>query len=526
MPEQITGMLGRLQESVRQFTLAQRTLAVIGVAVLVLGLVALSAWLTKPSMSPLFSGLSATDASAIVDQLDSQGVAYELTDGGSTVLVPASQVYPMRLAAASAGLPAASDGSGYSLLDDMGMTSSEFQQQVTYQRALEGELAKTIGAINGVDAATVRLALPEDSVFVSQKADPTASVFVKTGPGVTLGTDKVQSIVHLVSAGIEGMSPTDVAVIDADGHVLSAVGGMAGGGLTNARTGEYESRVASNVQQMLDKVVGVGNAVVSVTADLDYDQTARTSETFSAGEELPPLNSATTLEEYSGGQEAVGGVLGPDGVQTPVDDTNGTGAYRKETETVNNAINKVTEQTTTTPGGVSRQSVSVVVSQEAAAGIDMGDLREAVIAAAGVDIERGDVVSVSRMSFDTSTAEAARAALEAAEKEAQAAANGALIRNGAIAVALALALVLALVTAVRKSRRARREAIDLGALEMIEARQAEVIEAPEPAPALPQVAEEPDPITAKREDVLALAAEQPAEVAEMLRGWLVGGGRR
>lgn len=525
MPAQITGLIGRLQEAVRQFTLAQRTLALLAVAVLVLGAVALSAWLTKPTMSPLFSGLSATDASAIVEQLTAQGVAYELTDGGATVMVPAAQVYPMRLAAASAGLPAASDGAGYSLLDDMGMTSSEFQQQVTYQRALEGELAKTIGAINGVEAATVRLALPEESVFVSQTADPTASVFVKTGPGVTLSSDKVQSIVHLVSAGIEGMAPTDVAVIDADGHVLSAVGGTAGGGLQGSQTGEYEGRIAANVQQMLDKVVGVGNAVVSVTADLDYDQTARTSETYTAGEDLPPLSSATTTEEYTGGQNAVGGVLGPDGLQTPVDGE-GSGAYRKESATVNNTLNKVTEQTTSTPGAVRRQSVSVVVSDGAGAGLDMNDLRAAVVAAAGIDLERGDQVSVSRMSFDTTTAEAAQEALKVAEEQAKAEETSAMIRTGAIGAAVLLALIIMIVTALRRSRRARREAIDLGALELIEARKAEVLEQPEPVLALPVVPAPPDPVAAKRDDVAALAAEQPAEVAEMLRGWLVGGGRR
>jgi flagellar M-ring protein FliF len=526
MPAQITGLLGRLQAAVRQFTLAQRTLALLGAAVLVLGAVALSAWLTKPTMSPLFSGLSATDASAIVEQLTAQGVAYELTDGGATVMVPAAQVYPMRLAAASAGLPAASDGAGYSLLDDMGMTSSEFQQQVTYQRALEGELAKTIGAINGVEAATVRLALPEESVFVSETADPTASVFVKTGPGVSLGSDKVQSIVHLVSAGIEGMSPADVAVIDADGHVLSAVGGTAGGGLQGSQTGEYETRIASNVQQMLDKVVGVGNAVVSVTADLDYDQTARTSETYTAGEDLPPLSSATTLEEYSGAENAVGGVLGPDGVQTPADEGQGSGAYRKESATVNNPLNKVTEQTTSTPGAVRRQSVSVVVSDGAGAGLDMNDLEAAVIAAAGIDPERGDRVSVSRMSFDTTTAESAQKALAAAEEQAKAEESSAMIRTGAIGAAVLLGLIIMIVTAQRRSRRARREAIDLGALELIESRQTEILEQPEPTLALPVAPPAQDPVAAKREDVMALAAEQPAEVAEMLRGWLVGGGRR
>ncbi len=186
MPSTVTSAVDRAKAVVAQFSLAQRTLAIIGVAGLVLGAVALSSWMSKPTFSPLFSGVSAADASAIVDQLEGEGVEYELADGGSTILVPAEQLYATRLSVAAAGLPAASDGAGYSLLDDMGMTASEFQQEVTLQRAMEGELAKTIGAISGVEAATVKLAMPEETVFVSETADPTASVFIQTKQGVSL----------------------------------------------------------------------------------------------------------------------------------------------------------------------------------------------------------------------------------------------------------------------------------------------------------------------------------------------------
>src|SRR3712207_5851911 len=262
MPTQITALLDRAKAVVGQFSLAQRTIALIGIAGLVLGLVALSSWLSKPTMSPLFSGVSAADASAIVDQLDGEGVPYELADGGGTILVPADQLYATRISVAAAGLPADSEEGGYSLLDDMGMTASEFQQQVTYQRAMEGELSKTISAIDGVKTASVKLAMPEESVFVDEVADPTASVFVETKQGVTLEAGQVQAIVHLVSSGIPGMNPTDVAVIDAQGTVLSAIGGSTAGGLADQQTGEYEQRVAASVQTMLDRLVGVGKAVV------------------------------------------------------------------------------------------------------------------------------------------------------------------------------------------------------------------------------------------------------------------------
>ncbi|WP_182112593.1 MULTISPECIES: flagellar basal-body MS-ring/collar protein FliF [unclassified Actinotalea] len=526
MPAQLSGLVGRVRATIGAFTLAQRTLALIGLAGLVLGAVALSAWAAKPTMTPLFTGLAASDASAIVDQLESEGVPYELADGGSSVMVPADDVYAMRLVAAAAGLPTASDGAGYSLLDDMGMTSSEFQQQVTYQRALEGELAKTIQSLAGVETATVRLALPEESVFVSETADPTASVFIKTKAGATVDSDKVQAIVHLVSAGIEGMDPTDVAVVDANGTVLSAVGGTQAGGMQGGQTAEYEARVASNVQGMLERIVGAGNAVVSVTADLDYDQIARTSETYTPAEGAPPSSAQTSVEEYTGGAEAgATGILGPDG--QPQGAAGGEGEYRKESSTVNNTVNKTVEQLTSTPGAVRRQSVSVVVSADAGGALNMGDLQQAVVAAAGIDEARGDVVSVSRMAFDTTTAEAAQTAIAAAEAEAQTAQQSELIRTAAIAGIVLLALIAAAVMGARRSRRARREAIDLGAIELVEAAQRQVIEPePEPAYVLPPARDlAADELAAKREDVMALAADQPAEVAEVLRGWLVGGRR-
>ena len=211
MPAQVRTIIDRLSAAVRQFTLVQRTFLVVAVAAVAVGAVALAGWLGRPTMSPLFSGLSGTDASAITDKLTEDGVRYELSDGGATILVPQSNLYAERIAMAAAGLPANADGDGYSLLDSLPVTASDFQQQTAYQRATEGELGKTVESIDGVEAATVKLALPQDSVFVSEQADPTASVFVRTRPGVTLTTDQVQAIVHLTSAAVTGMSATMTA---------------------------------------------------------------------------------------------------------------------------------------------------------------------------------------------------------------------------------------------------------------------------------------------------------------------------
>lgn len=531
MPAQLSGALGKLTATLKQFSLAQRTLALIGLAVLVLGAVALSSWAAKPSLSPLFTGLSSTDASAVVDQLDAEGVAYELTDGGGTVLVPAEHLYPMRLKLAAAGLPANADGGGYSLLDDMGMTSSEFQQEVTYQRALEGELGKTIGAMQGVEAATVKLALPQDSVFVSEKADPTASVFIRTKTGVDLSGDQVQAIIHLVSAGIEGMKTTDVAVIDASGKVLSTVGANPTGGMAGQQTGEYEARVKGAVQALLDQVVGAGKSAVTMTAELDYDQTQRTSESFTAKPDTPPLASSTTTEEYTGtGGGNATGVLGPDNIAVPSGEA-GNGTYSSTSEDVTNAVDKVTEQTTTAPGSVKRQSLAVVVDAEATAAMDIAELTATLSAAAGIDPARGDTIAVQQMLFDTSAAETAQEALAAADKLAEKEQQAALIRQAAIAGAILLVVLALVIAAARRSRRSRRESLDIGELLPIREPDPLGIEgAGDGIPALPAgdtVPELPDAIAVKRAEISALADEQPAEVADLLRGWLsTSGGRR
>ena len=266
MPKMLTSYYDRAKLVVSGFSLAQRTIAIIGVALLVMGAIALGAWLTKPQMSPLFTGLSAGDASAVVEQLKSAGVGYELTEGGATILVPDDQVYAQRLAAASAGLPG-DTSEGYTLLDDMGVTASEFQQSVTYKRAIEGELAGTIGAMEGISTASVQLAIPEESVFVSERQSPTASVFVKTRNGSTLSDEKIEAIVHLTSAAVPGMTPEDVAVTDQDGRVLSAVGtGLTGSSSKQAT--EHEAKVAASVSKMLETIVGPGNATVTVSADV------------------------------------------------------------------------------------------------------------------------------------------------------------------------------------------------------------------------------------------------------------------
>jgi flagellar M-ring protein FliF len=522
MPQQVSGFLRRLGDTIRGFSVAQRVIAIIGVAVVALGVTGLVMWTSQPQYAPLFSGVSASDASAIVDQLRTDGVPYQLTDGGSTVMVPQEKVYDERLKAASAGLPASTTG-GYSLLDKMGVTSSEFQQTVTYKRAMEGELANTIDAMKGVKTASVRLAIPQDTVFTAEKKDPTASVFVETQSGVTLSADQVQAIVHLTSAAVSGMKPTDVAVVDADGTVLSTVGGGATGG-ADKQASDYETRVKTAVQDMLDKVVGPGNATVAVAADVSTESAQRTEESYTTPTQAPSLSETTQKETYTGSGGSAAGVLGPDNVAVP-SGTNGNGTFSSESSTKDNAVDKVTEQRTIPAGAVNRQTVSVALNSDAVGNVSTSKIRNLVNAAAGIDLKRGDAVSVEMVPFSKASAtEAAKALQEARDATAADQLSG-LIRTSVIAAAIIAAAVIVFLLFRRGRRRAAEQAElaeDTDTLALDAA--AFPIALEQAAPTVPM---QLDPVAApddpearsdrRRAEIEALAERDPQKTAEFLR---------
>ena len=554
MPTAVQNSLARMRATMGGFSVAQKTIAVILIAALVLGTVALVSWLTKPSYSPLFSGIEPADASAIVEQLKADGVPYELTAGGGTILVPEEHVYQERLTAAAAGLPSTGGQGGYSLLDTMGVTSSEFQQDVTYKRAIEGELAKTISAMDGVKTASVQLAIPEESVFVAEQADPTASVFVETKGGATLTGKQVQAIVNLTSASVEGMATTDVAVTDSTGAVLSQVGTGAVGGAGD-QASDYESKVQTAVQTMLDKVVGPGKSSVVVAADLEQSSGTKVTESFTQPETGPiALNESSTTEQYgagSGGADGTGatGVLGPDNIAVPNGTGTGTDAagtaagddgYVNESATKNNAVDKVTETMSVPAGGVSRQTVSVALDAGAAAGVNLQSINDLVRTAAGIDAARGDAVEVALVDFDTQGAEAAKAALAAADAAAASEAMWGTIRTVGIVALIVIALIVGLIVFAKKNRRHDREDVDLGELtagnpaqtwdatmrldldDAGAASRGQLLADEAVTVALPVAAPEPSPeyVSAERRraEIDALAERDPEKTAELLRG--------
>ena len=263
------------------FTPGQKAMTILGVIAVVFAGMAFTKWSSTTDYAPLYTNLSGADAGKITQSLDSAGIKWKLADGGASVLVPADMVYKERVALSAAGnAPSTSDG--LALLDKEGITASEFVQRVDYQRAMQGELQKTIEAISGVSAATVNLTIPPDQVFVGATSDPpSAGVLVQPSSG-ELSTDKVQAIVNLVASSIPNMTPDDVTVADSNGNVLDAPGMDLTSGQGLEQQNAFDAGLGQSVTSYLATALGPNHAAVHVQSDMNFDQTKTTSLTNSA----------------------------------------------------------------------------------------------------------------------------------------------------------------------------------------------------------------------------------------------------
>ncbi|KQS68388.1 flagellar basal-body MS-ring/collar protein FliF [Modestobacter sp. Leaf380] len=442
MPAALAGPLDRARAALATMTAAQKATLVGLVLVLVLGGFFFVRWVTAPTYEPLFTNLSATDASAITDELTAEGVDYQL-QGAGTILVPKDRVYALRLSVAGKGLtPQEGSDSGYSLLDEQGITTSEFEQQTTYQRALEGELNNTLEAMDGVRTASVHIAMPKDEVFVTDESRPTAAVLLALTPGTSLAGEQVQAVVNLVSSSIQGMDPADVTVSDTTGRVLSAAGGGASTDSQADATATFQQTLQANAQAMLDRVLGPNNSMVTVAATMNFDQSNSTSTTYSYPAEIPALAEASTTEQYTGtGGAGAAGVLGTDGTATTAG--GGDGSYTKEDTTSNNAVNTEVRTTIAAPGQVERLTVAVVLnSADGAATIAPGTVQDLVGNAVSLDPARGDAITVASAAFDTGAADAATADIAAQQAAEASAQMWSLVKTGAIVGGLLLLVLL------------------------------------------------------------------------------------
>ncbi len=365
-------------------------------------------WATKTTYAVAFSGLNETDAGAIVDELSAQGIPYKL-DGSSTILVPTDKVYEVRIQMASAGLPQTGSTVGYELFSESSLGMTEFTQKVNYQRAVEGELERTISSLNAIEAVSVHIVQPEKSLLTSTQQEPTASIMVKTKSGATLSSNQVKAMTHLVAASIEGLKAENVVVVDSEGNMLASGAVIGADGAASAVSDARRSAelavardIQIKVQELLDSVLGPDKSIVQASVVLDWTQREMTSNTFEPNPEAV-VSSQTITESYTTNGSDVSGIPGADsnlpGATDATTGETGTTNYQKTETTTNYEITSMQSHEVVEPGQIEQISVSVLVDS-----IDdtqqMDVIRNAVSAAVGIDSERGDSISVESIVFD------------------------------------------------------------------------------------------------------------------------------
>ncbi|BAO87691.1 MULTISPECIES: flagellar basal-body MS-ring/collar protein FliF [Caballeronia] len=410
-----------------QFRSNPRVPLIVAVAILVMVVAGLVMWSRQPDYRVLFSNLSDRDGGAIVAALQQGNIPYKLSDGGGAILVPGEQVHETRLRLASQGLPK-SGSVGFELMDNQKFGISQFAEQINYQRALEGELERTIGSISSVKSARVHLAIPKPSVFVRDKELPTASVMVNLYPGRVLDEGQVVAIAHMVASGVADMPVKNVNIVDQDGNLLTSQ--SAANGLDASQL-KYVQQIEHNTQKRIDAILsplfGAGNAHSQVSADIDFSKLEQTAESY--GPNASPQNTAIRSQQSSESSEtggsSIGGVPGalsnqpPQPASAPVDAAasgaaatakTGPQNQRKDT-TTNYEVDRTVRHYEQATGGIKRLSVAVVVNYEKKvdakgnvtmtplAADKLAQVQQLVKDAMGFDEKRGDSVNVVNSAF-------------------------------------------------------------------------------------------------------------------------------
>jgi flagellar M-ring protein FliF len=402
----------------------------VGLAALLATLVAIALWSSKGDWKVLYANLPDKEAGAIVAQLSQLNVPYKISDGGAAIMVPADKVYDLKMKLAAAGLPKA-QVTGNELLDNARFGQTDRQERVNMQRALEGELVRTIMRLDGVEEARVHLALPNQNGFFREQQKPSASVMLTMHAGRSLDRGQAAAIVHLVSSSVPELSAKAVSVLDQHGDLLSGPGEDAGKRLDEQQL-EYEHQVEASyqkrIQALIEPVVGKENLRASVTADIDFSQTEATSEQFAPNQGNQPaaVRSQQTSESNQPGQATPSGVPGAatnqpptpataliNGASAPLQAAQGgtsTGAGRREA-TTNYEVDKTVRVIRNATGLVKRLNVAVVVNHRSTTDAkgktttqpltqdELDKITALVQEAMGFNKDRGDSVKVINAPF-------------------------------------------------------------------------------------------------------------------------------
>ena len=433
----------QLKSLYKGITPAKRFALVALVGGTILGFVFLMNWAGSPDFQVLYSNLGPEDGGAIVSALKEKRIPYKISANGSSILAPSEQIYDLRLELAASGLPRGS-GVGFEIFDNAKLGMTEFVQNVNYQRALQGELSRTIDRIDGVQSSRIHIVMPAKSLFIEEDTPATASVTLKLRSGRWLSKDQVQAIVHLVSSSISGLSPENITIVDNYGKMLSGTKNKSGTGqVSSDQLGlqeKMERSLENRIQTMLETVLGAGKAIARASCSLDFTREEKTEELYKPDNKA--IRSEQLFSERSGVKEAapsgVPGVLSNTQANESVQVTENTEAaadqapgsaqaqeaetsasspsFEKQDRTVNYEISKVTSRTVEPFARLKSVSVAVMVDgiHKSVVGKDdktewkyiprsddeMAKLEKIVKHAINFNAKRGDSVEVVNLPFE------------------------------------------------------------------------------------------------------------------------------
>ncbi len=390
------------------------------------GLVALINWSGKPEFTPLYTQLSAVDAGEVVERLRDQKIPYKLSHDGSTIQIPREKIYEIRLDFAAQGLPRGGV-IGFEVFDNTKLGVTEFVQNINYQRALQGELSRTINQLSEVESSRVHIVIPPRSVFIEEEEAATASVILRIRQGRWMNNDQVRGIVHLISSSVPRLNPQNVTVVDQNGKLLAGVQDEQTASKISSDQLEFQKRkerlLEQSVVSMLEQVLGRDKAIVRVSCDLDFVRQESTEELFMPDNQV--VRSEQLSSESSSKPDA--DPMGVPGMASNVSKENPTqlqnsapNSYKKQDNTRNFEIGRKTSRKISPVGKLQRLSVAVIVDGKYETLIkgkgdkqreetkyvprtdeEMATLESIVKRAVNFDESRGDMVEVANIPFNT-----------------------------------------------------------------------------------------------------------------------------
>ncbi len=428
---------GQFRAALGAMSLKKKISLLLVFGLLAAGFVYLINWSGRPDYQSLFVNLSAEDAGLIVDRLKGQKIPYRITADGSCIQVPEEKVHELRMTLASEGLPQGA-GIGFEVFDNAKLGMTEFMQNVNYQRALQGELSRTINQIDEIESSRIHLVMPEQTLFVEEERPASASVVLKLKPGRRLSQNQIQGIVHLVSSSISGLETENVTVVDNRGKLLAGRDDPSSANALSSDQFMYQRRMETTlenrVKTMLEEVLGPSKAIVRVSCDLDFVRHEETQEKYLPENQV--VRSEQVFNETSSGQGSLPmgvpgvssniepGSIGTD-IERPATNTNRSAAvFQKQDQTKNYEIGKIVSRKVMPYATLKRVSAAVIVDgtytpatkkkkkgasewqYAARSAEEMQQFERIVKRAINFSADRGDAVEIQNIPFETAKVDA------------------------------------------------------------------------------------------------------------------------